>query len=922
MGVLGLEEKGGNEPVDTGVDKGLADSADTEQGPAVSGDPTQALLTALGKFQRQMTDAQSETSNELWADECMNQLIVAVDIALSQNWSSMVEALTDSGRILQTYQSADRAPDCVPFLNDSYEILCLMVGDLIVDNESTALSDNWRRLYQGAVRALEETGLVLARDDDEAPETAIETVADKGEYEILLSVEGATADTGSTTVTDATDISEELPALDDLPSLDSVLEDSAGLMATTAPPGAVPSPPEAPQVKDAAQELDLVSNADALQEMPPAAPEPPTPDSDESVPVDVLQTLQGVAPQPDVLEIDAAEPPPIPEARAATEELGAGEELNPSPPSPEGVSNDTLVEILDTLCEHLDAVQKSEGEERGLAVDRFEGGLKALTREADKSGHFIAGSLCGLMREVCKLATIGSGTWDDRVIDLGYAFCGVYMDAATNEDSDNIPGWQRECEALIESLNSAPPPAPAVEEILIDPPADPLAVDSGIEDLSIAEVPVPPSSPRREEILIGPSPDPLGADSGIEDFSTAEVPVPPPSPQVEEISIGPPTDLLGADLGGEDLGISGADVLPPPAPVVEEISIEPPPMPVVEEISIEAPTDPLGTDLGISESPPAPSDVKENSIESLGSISENDAASVEMVEPAIDQVAEPVAQAATPAHEVAPPAERTRPAESQAPPPVEGSAGALVQESPQAVETAPPVSDPSTDADEYGQLLASARNAATKGDSAGAKYYALQAAAFIARSEHEKTTENLSVCEESLKRSWDMTEDARNEVEKAEGDVRQAATEVVSGESALGEANEEVAKIVQEVDDIQASIDDLDRQISDLQAKRDAEAEGLETTTGRMRQAEEVARGAEDTLQDSNTREQETRAYLESCRRNVKEKQRQTADMEAEMADSRELLAQREQSCDEIEKTIKQVCGDERPPDSSDTMLF
>ena len=82
------------------------------------------------------------------------------------------------------------------------------------------------------------------------------------------------------------------------------------------------------------------------------------------------------------------------------------------------------------------------------------------------------------------------------------------------------------------------------------------------------------------------------------------------------------------------------------------------------------------------------------------------------------------------------------------------------------------------------------------------------------------------------------------------------------------------------------------------------------------------ARKSGDHLQESKSREQEARAYLESCRRNVKDKQRQTADMEAEMSEARELLAQREQSCDEIEQTVKQICGDKIPPESNDTMLF
>ena len=45
-----------------------------------------------------------------------------VEIALSQGWMHLVESLTDVARILQSYENANAAHRCVPFLIESYEI--------------------------------------------------------------------------------------------------------------------------------------------------------------------------------------------------------------------------------------------------------------------------------------------------------------------------------------------------------------------------------------------------------------------------------------------------------------------------------------------------------------------------------------------------------------------------------------------------------------------------------------------------------------------------------------------------------------------------------------------------------------------------------------------------------------------------------
>lgn len=138
----------------------------------VKGDPTQHLLTALGRFQRQVARAEHGAPDTVWADECMNQIIAGIEIALEQDWDGVREALTDTARVLHSYELADQAIKCVPFLQDSYEILCLMVGDLIVDNIRSGVLQKWRAHYQRAVDELLRAGIALAEDDDDDEDEA------------------------------------------------------------------------------------------------------------------------------------------------------------------------------------------------------------------------------------------------------------------------------------------------------------------------------------------------------------------------------------------------------------------------------------------------------------------------------------------------------------------------------------------------------------------------------------------------------------------------------------------------------------------------------------------------------------------------------------------------------------------------------
>ena len=176
---IAIEERGAllnREP----EDDVMASLAENE--PVVAGDPTQRLLTALGRFQRQVSKAEQGGPQESWCDECMNQIVTGIEVSIAEEWDNVQEALTDTARVLQTYEYAGRASECVNLLQDSYEILCLMVGDLIVDNVRSGVMQKWHERYEAATAEVAKAGLALVSDD--AQEESTSTPSSQVEVEV------------------------------------------------------------------------------------------------------------------------------------------------------------------------------------------------------------------------------------------------------------------------------------------------------------------------------------------------------------------------------------------------------------------------------------------------------------------------------------------------------------------------------------------------------------------------------------------------------------------------------------------------------------------------------------------------------------------------------------------------------------------
>ncbi len=132
----------------------------------VAGDPIQQLFTTLGKFHRHLNKAQHAPDGEGWCDACMHELMTGLEISIACNWTPVKDALIDAARILHSYEQAGKAGLCVPFLRDSYELLSLMVGDLIVDTVRTGVKQKWREHYMRAVEELESLQIPLVEDDE------------------------------------------------------------------------------------------------------------------------------------------------------------------------------------------------------------------------------------------------------------------------------------------------------------------------------------------------------------------------------------------------------------------------------------------------------------------------------------------------------------------------------------------------------------------------------------------------------------------------------------------------------------------------------------------------------------------------------------------------------------------------------------
>lgn len=404
-----------------------------------AGDPTQRLMTALTRFHRHVAKGDSGAPQEYWSDDCMSQLAVAAEISASRNWMHIVEALTGTARVLQSYENAGSARLCIAFLNECYENLCLMVSDLIVEKQRPEVIEKWRARYEQAAADLTAAGLALV--EDEPAETHQEAVVAMNE------------DEGETMTP------PEPPADATPPEQGDILP----FEMPHAEEGRGAAPIEVPSMDDFLPFPEASRSDEDADEAVDAAVEPAMAESGgEDVPHEAEEAPDTLAEAAETVQDEA---PPSPE-RAA-----------PSTPA----VDPEVGALLDALCEELAKVASAAADERDARFDAVAQKVDALEEHAEEQGLEAAAGSCHTMLELCRAVAHSDAGPDEGFLDSAYAFCEVYVTATQAPDSAMVASWRAGTEGLCETLM----PEPGAEEP-VEPPAEGGSAESLLETAQAA----------------------------------------------------------------------------------------------------------------------------------------------------------------------------------------------------------------------------------------------------------------------------------------------------------------------------------------------------------------------------------------------------------------------------------------------------
>ena len=176
-----------------------------------SGEPKKQLMGTLSQVRDIAAAVVDGRAGALWVDECMNQLIGGVEFGLAQGWNEVVDALTDSGRILQSYEAGGRAEDGTLYLIDAHDLLSALIADSANGKIQSKNIEKGRARYQEELATLDAASLELVDDDDEAEDTSDDSPFEAPDTANIVKLRPQ----------------DDLPSLDELPPLDSVVSRSA-----------------------------------------------------------------------------------------------------------------------------------------------------------------------------------------------------------------------------------------------------------------------------------------------------------------------------------------------------------------------------------------------------------------------------------------------------------------------------------------------------------------------------------------------------------------------------------------------------------------------------------------------------------------------------------------------------------------------
>lgn len=465
------------------------------------GGPVQQLLGVLSTMRETAQSVVDGRASSLWADECMNHLILGVEVSLGQGWNDLVDAFTDAGRILQSYENGDKAGQAAPYLVEAYDIMCALVSDAMSDTSQPELVNQWRTRYQKEVAALEMAGFELVTDDDAGADEADDAFAFPEISKDAVKLRPQ----------------DDLPTLDELPPLDSMLGSAS------------PSKSQPPAQKQRVDATPPASRVDAER----------------------------------VARVEEARQQVAAEATSAKNQP-ADDDITVGGVQPSNI----VVELVDRICEELGGLSRRSEDDRALAIEMIQGGITALKREAGKDRHTISSELCDEMLKACTFLAQGHAEIDERFTDLGFAYCGVYVEAMGNPTSENVSEWRAECANLIEEwLEAATRPDDAPE------PEQPEAAAPQEEIEPAAEMPAPVATQEieEEEVFEEESADAQSAGedsvwvgSGAEETQEEAAPIetpPAPQPAPPVAAAAPPAPSRASMLPSADLFVRAQEAL-------------------------------------------------------------------------------------------------------------------------------------------------------------------------------------------------------------------------------------------------------------------------------------------------------------------------------------------------------------------------
>ena len=363
---------------------------------------TQDILTYLGHFSEQLANTQSAH----WPDTCMNDLIACMEITIEEGWGDLSQMLADTGRILQSYENVHRALEAIPFLEDAYDAMCRLVGDMVIEKSTNESLEYWAKVFRNGQEELSNKGLTLYEDSAAMEETQSDTPLDESPNE---STPSPTPNT--------------LPILNELPPLESLVSFNST------------EPEEKENADD--QTTEAIEDDSAF------------PETDDGNVIAFTPLGQPHANSEKIIDTEDATPEVTEETTEEIQEEAPAEQYDPPR---------IVVDIIDRICDVLGALEHDTGDARTASLKIMTGGLEALAHEALLMKSTVAQEACATMTQACNLVSGGDETKIDGLVEQSFAFCSVFIEALTDPDSENIMAWQLECSEWIDACTSTPTP--------------------------------------------------------------------------------------------------------------------------------------------------------------------------------------------------------------------------------------------------------------------------------------------------------------------------------------------------------------------------------------------------------------------------------------------------------------------------------